>query len=100
MMGHDLLSKGGDDKKEDKRDDDDDDNGEWFSKLLDNVGEVGNDLVGDAVDDVADALGISDWYSIHVMNACEGNFKSNGNASSTSLNTTNCTEASAGCEWL
>ncbi|KAL6860196.1 hypothetical protein ACO1O0_004222 [Amphichorda felina] len=96
MMGHDLLSKGGDDKKEDKRDDDDDDNGEWFSKLLDNVGEVGNDLVGDAVDDVADALGISDWYSIHVMNACEGNFKSNGNASSSSLNTTNCTEASAG----
>ena len=98
MMGQDLLSKGGDGKKDDKRDDDDDDNGGGLSKFLDKAGEVGNDLVGGAVDDVADALGISDWYSIHVMNACEGNFESNSNASSTSLNTTSCTEASAGCE--
>ncbi|CAI6088401.1 unnamed protein product [Clonostachys chloroleuca] len=27
-----------------------------------------NDLIGGAVDEVADKLGISDWYSVHVMN--------------------------------
>ena len=102
MIGQDLFSK-----DSDKEEEDDDGHGGWLGNIKDKFDDVKdsakdelNDLVGDAADDVANALGISDWYSIHVMNACEGDFKPNATASSTSLNITNCTETSAGCEYL
>ncbi|KAK7211374.1 hypothetical protein V2G26_018552 [Clonostachys chloroleuca] len=55
-----------------------------------------NDLIGGAVDEVADKLGISDWYSVHVMNGCEGSFQPNGTVKSASLQTTNCSDSKAG----
>ncbi|VUC27912.1 unnamed protein product [Clonostachys rosea] len=55
-----------------------------------------NDLIGGIVDEVADKIGISDWYSIHVMNGCEGSFQPNGTVKSASLQTTNCSESKAG----
>uniref|UniRef100_A0A0B7KGA8 SUR7 protein n=1 Tax=Bionectria ochroleuca TaxID=29856 RepID=A0A0B7KGA8_BIOOC len=56
-----------------------------------------NDLIGGAVDEVADKLGISDWYSVHVMNGCEGSFQPNGTVKSASFQTTNCSDSKAGC---
>ncbi|KAL7917342.1 actin cortical patch SUR7/pH-response regulator pali [Trichoderma austrokoningii] len=55
----------------------------------------------DDLDDIANAflahmaenLGISDWYSIHIKNACQGEFVTNTTAFF-SLNTTNCTRSS------
>lgn len=66
--------------------------------LLDNVfndaqDEV-NDLINDATTDIASQLNISDFYSVHLMNYCEGMFEPNGsvaaNGSDVSKNTTYC----------
>lgn len=97
MIGQDLISKGDDDN--------DGDNGggllggamDTFDDVKDSAVDEINNLVGDAVDDIAHSLGIEDWYSIHVMDSCEGSFKPNATASGPSLNTTNCTN-SPGCE--
>lgn len=96
MVGQRLISKDSD-NKDDKDDDDDDDDGifdslkDKFDDVKDSVVDEVDDLVGDAVDGVANAIGISDWYSIHIMDTCEGNFKPNATAPSPSLNITNCT---------
>lgn len=100
MLGHDLIDSSSSD---DSSDDDDDggflsDVGDTLGDIKDSVVDEINDLVGDAVDDIANAIGISDWYSLHVMDACEGNYKPNATASSTSLNITNCTSSEAGCK--
>ncbi|PHH51291.1 hypothetical protein CFIMG_005170RA [Ceratocystis fimbriata CBS 114723] len=51
----------------------------------DKLSEIGSDIV----DKLADELGISQWYSLHLVSACQGNFSSGG------LKTDNCTEARA-----
>ncbi|CAG9988243.1 unnamed protein product [Clonostachys byssicola] len=55
-----------------------------------------NDLIGGTVDELADKLGISNWYSVHVMNGCQGSFQPNGTVKSASLQTTNCSDSKAG----
>ncbi|KAL2106397.1 hypothetical protein VUR80DRAFT_6780 [Thermomyces stellatus] len=52
------------------------------------AGDVLEDLVEDDVaGNLAETLGIQQWYSLHVMTLCEGTFDSTG-----AYNTTNCTE--------
>lgn len=52
------------------------------------AGDVLEDLVDDDVaGNLAETLGIQQWYSLHVMTLCEGTFDSTG-----AYNTTNCTE--------
>lgn len=51
-----------------------------------------NDIVGDAAEDLADAIGISDWYSLHILNTCEGDFEGDDMASKSSLKATKCAE--------
>ncbi|CAG9956788.1 unnamed protein product [Clonostachys rosea f. rosea IK726] len=41
-------------------------------------------------------IGLSDWYSFHVMTACRGEFFHSSLPSKTNLNTTNCTHAKLG----
>lgn len=43
-------------------------------------------LVGGVADEVTHALGVGDWYSLHVMDACEGYYKTGS-----SYNVTSCT---------
>ncbi|KAL7915856.1 actin cortical patch SUR7/pH-response regulator pali [Trichoderma velutinum] len=80
--------------------DDDDGDSLWdqFTGGLDDLGDSAkgkiNDIAGDVIGDIADSLGISDWYSLHVMNACWGSFGPNATASHFQLNTTNCTQSS------
>lgn len=79
---------------------DDDDDGlldkvkdKWHEVKQDIEKEI-NDITGDIADELADKLGISEWYSIHVMDACEGQYKPNATAPHAGLNTTNCTDSS------
>ncbi|CAH0015604.1 unnamed protein product [Clonostachys rhizophaga] len=80
-----------------------DDDGGFLDSLKDkwndvkqDVTEKINDVVGDVAGDVAESIGISEWYSIHVMNACEGDYSPNSTVSGASLNITNCTTSEAG----
>lgn len=43
-------------------------------------------------------IGLSDWYSFHVMTACKGEFFDFSLPSRTNLNTTYCTHAKLGCK--
>ncbi|KAI1207966.1 uncharacterized protein F4807DRAFT_160689 [Annulohypoxylon truncatum] len=55
-----------------------------------------NDIIGDVADKLSQELGISQWYSLHVMTACEGNFAPNATSQGAWYNTTNCTAQSPG----
>ena len=55
-----------------------------------------NDLLNGAADKLADELGISQWYSFHVMNVCQGDFAPNVTVSGAWYNTTNCTAREPG----
>ncbi|CAG9937218.1 unnamed protein product [Clonostachys rosea f. rosea IK726] len=67
-----------------------------WNDVKQDVTEKINDVVGDVAGDVAESIGISEWYSIHVMGACEGDYSPNSTVSSASLNITNCTASEAG----
>ncbi|KAI2469862.1 hypothetical protein F4781DRAFT_442258 [Annulohypoxylon bovei var. microspora] len=55
-----------------------------------------NDIANDIADELSKELGISQWYSLHVMTACEGNFAPNATSKGAWYNTTNCTAQSPG----
>lgn len=59
-----------------------------------------NGLINDATEDIANALNISDFYAVHVMNYCEGLFEPNStiaaeNGTKVHKNTTYCSPANA-----
>ena len=72
----------------------DDDSSNPVEGLLDKIGDdvkdIVNDVAGDVIDEVTERLGISDWYSLHVMTACFGGFDPNATAPDPSLNITGC----------
>ncbi|KAM0484381.1 hypothetical protein ACHAPX_001804 [Trichoderma viride] len=88
------------DKSSSKSDDDDGDES-IFDKVKGKVHDLTdkgkdklNDIAGDIIGDIADDLGISQWYSVHIMNACQGEFGANATVDHFKLNTTNCTHSS------
>lgn len=95
-LGHDLISSN---SGSDGGDDDDDGGlldgvGSILGDIQDSVVDQINDIVGNVADDVTDALGIQDWYSLHVMTACEGKYKPDASAPNPGLNTTSCSQSS------
>ena len=56
-------------------------------------------LAGDVADVLSAALGIHEWYSIHIMDACEGSYEPNATAQDPGLNTTHCTAAAPHSEY-
>ncbi|KXJ95622.1 actin cortical patch SUR7/pH-response regulator pali [Microdochium bolleyi] len=66
------------------------------NEIQDTITDQVNDVIGDVVDEITEKLGISQWYSLHVMNWCEGDFAPNSTAVGAWYNTTNCTERAAG----
>jgi len=74
--------------------------GDTIGSITDDIGDAitdqVNDVIGDAIDSVTEELGISEWYSLHVMNWCEGDFAPNTTVVGAWYNTTNCTERAAG----
>ncbi|KAI4865118.1 hypothetical protein F4820DRAFT_308555 [Hypoxylon rubiginosum] len=64
--------------------------------LGDDITDELNDIANDVADRLSAELGISQWYSLHVMTACEGNFAPNATSPGAWYNTTNCTAQSPG----
>jgi hypothetical protein len=75
---------------------------------LSGLAENATDAVGDFFDDVqdgvastvADALGIHEFYSFHLMNMCMGYYSPNGTAESAHKNVTGCTHRTAMCKYI
>lgn len=63
------------------------------------IGDELNDIAGDVADKLSEELGISQWYSLHVMTACEGNYAPNATNPDAWYNVTNCTSARAGFQF-
>lgn len=85
--------------------------GGWFSSvkasataiagsLESEAASILDDIGNDVADKLADELGIEQFYSLHVMNMCEGNYAPNATASNAWQNTTNCTTPMDFCKLL
>ncbi|PKS07286.1 hypothetical protein jhhlp_005888 [Lomentospora prolificans] len=57
-------------------------------KVTDKINDVGNSIAGK----IAEELGIDEWYSIHIQEFCQGNFKND----SSGFEVLNCTASSPG----
>ena len=58
-----------------------------------------NDIANDFADKISAELGISQWYSLHIMDVCEGNYSPNATTPGAGYNTTNCTTPQAGIQF-
>lgn len=72
-----------------------DGSGGFLGNLINDAEGELNDLINNATSDIANALNISDFYAVHVMNYCEGLFEPNAtlaaeNGTHVSRNTTHC----------
>lgn len=66
--------------------------GKWDDVKNDIKGKI-NDVTGDIADELADTIGISEWYSIHIMATCDGQYKPNATSPGAGFNVTNCTNS-------
>ncbi|KAH0433235.1 SUR7 protein [Colletotrichum camelliae] len=62
------------------------------NKTSDIINDIGNDIA----DRLADELGISHWYSLHLMDVCQGDFAPNVTAPNVWLNVSACTQPKPG----
>ncbi|KAM4056733.1 SUR7/PalI family protein [Hirsutella rhossiliensis] len=91
MIGQSILDKATGDKDQSKPKDD------AFGRLKGWVDGKKNDVkekLNGVVGNITEHLGVPDWYSLHIMNACEGQFEPNPTAPNPGLNMTNCTASS------
>ncbi|KAF4435034.1 hypothetical protein FACUT_7475 [Fusarium acutatum] len=95
MIGHNVLDTDSDASSNGNDEDDG-----FFGKVTDKWNEVKddvkgkiNDITGDVADKLADTIGISEWYSIHVMATCDGQYKPNATSPGAGYNVTNCTNS-------
>ncbi|CAL3969978.1 hypothetical protein PZA11_007489 [Diplocarpon coronariae] len=58
---------------------------------VDAVQDEFNDLASDVADKLSKELGINQWYSVHMLDLCRGDYKPNATAKATSKNVTACT---------
>jgi hypothetical protein len=98
MLGQNILKN--DDNSASSSNDTSDGDDSIFDKFKHKVHDIGSDvkgkigdITGDIIEDIAGELGISDWYSIHIMNACQGEFGANATTTHFMLNVTNCTQS-------
>ncbi|PMD20083.1 hypothetical protein NA56DRAFT_704886 [Hyaloscypha hepaticicola] len=73
--------------------------GSFFSSIAHNVsstieGDI-NGIIGDVADKLAKELGIKQWYSLHLMDLCEGTFTPNATEKGASLNVSTCSNQTA-----
>jgi len=52
-------------------------------------------VIGDVADKLAAELGVHQWYSLHLMDLCEGQYKPNATAKGASKNVTKCSNQTA-----
>ncbi|KAI1298899.1 actin cortical patch SUR7/pH-response regulator pali [Xylaria venustula] len=110
-FGQDLVASAtASDSKPSKTSGSDSDSGSWFDQIADDAHSLGQDI-SDGIDNITDGinnvtngvadkiigeLGISEWYSLHVMTICEGMFAPNASAPGSWYNLTNCTAQQPG----
>ncbi|KAI0447792.1 actin cortical patch SUR7/pH-response regulator pali [Xylaria telfairii] len=70
--------------------------GQDISDGLDNVTDGINNITNGIADKVTQELGISQWYSLHIMTACEGMFSPSASSPGAWYNLTNCTAQQPG----
>ncbi|CAJ0549118.1 Ff.00g027310.m01.CDS01 [Fusarium sp. VM40] len=95
MIGHNLLDTNSSASTNDNNEDDG-----FFDKVTDKWNEVKddvkgkiNEITGDVADKLADTIGVSEWYSIHIMATCDGQYKPNATNPGAGYNVTNCTNS-------
>ncbi|KAG5921129.1 hypothetical protein E4U42_005964 [Claviceps africana] len=66
----------------------------WVGDKKDDAKDKINEVTGKIADKVVKGLGIKDWYSLHVMNSCEGYWSPNSTVPDAGLNITNCSSSS------
>lgn len=75
----------------------------WFTSVVATIASEIGDELSDIEDDIADKLsaelGISQWYSLHVMTSCEGSYSPNATTPGAGYNVTNCTAQAAGFQF-
>ncbi|KAK2606124.1 hypothetical protein QQS21_003519 [Conoideocrella luteorostrata] len=96
MIGHGLL----DDKKSTDKGKDGDKKGgllgdvkDWWDDKKGDAKDKINDVTGHIADKLAKKIGVSEWYSLHVMDSCEGFYAPNTTAPNPGFNITNCTSS-------
>ncbi|GKU03513.1 sur7 protein [Fusarium langsethiae] len=95
MIGHNVLDT---DSSASTNDNEEDDGifgavkGKWNEVKDDIKGKI-NDVTGDIADELADTIGISEWYSIHIMATCDGQYKPNATSPGAGYNVTECTNS-------
>ncbi|KAL6913308.1 hypothetical protein ACHAPO_003075 [Fusarium lateritium] len=94
MIGHNVLDT---DSSASTNDNEDDGifgavKGKWNEVKDDIKGKI-NDVTGDIADELADTIGISEWYSIHIMATCDGQYKPNATNPGAGYNVTECTNS-------
>jgi hypothetical protein len=115
-LGYNLVDNvfnfgGGDDNNNNNSSDNNDDGGSLLDNIVngakdvvdgvtDKVEDWANDIGNEIADRLAEELGVSEWYSVHVMTACQGDFTPNATAPDAGYNTTNCTGSALGCKSL
>jgi len=72
--------------------------GSIFSTIAKNITDEINGIGNDIADKLAAELGISQWYSLHLMDACEGSFTPNATTPGAGYNVTNCTTQAPTCK--
>ncbi|KAI1130560.1 actin cortical patch SUR7/pH-response regulator pali [Nemania abortiva] len=77
--------------------------GSFFDQISDAGHDLGSEISGEInnitngiADDIIKELGISEWYSLHILTGCEGMFAPNASSPSSWYNLTNCTAQHAG----
>ncbi|KAG9237796.1 actin cortical patch SUR7/pH-response regulator pali [Amylocarpus encephaloides] len=65
------------------------------SNAVDEIQNIANEVAGDIVDKLSQKIGIKQFYSLHLMNRCEGNYKPNATDPSASKNVTKCSNQTA-----
>ncbi|KAI1281153.1 actin cortical patch SUR7/pH-response regulator pali [Xylaria sp. FL0933] len=64
--------------------------------ITDGITDGINNITNGIADDITAKLGISEWYSLHIMTVCEGMFSPNASAPGAWYNLTNCTAQQPG----
>jgi hypothetical protein len=57
-------------------------------------------LADDVTDAIARELGIKEWYSLHLMDMCEGTYKPNATAKGAAKNVSRCSNQTAMCKFV
>lgn len=57
------------------------------------------DLENEIADKLAETLGIEEWYSLHLMDMCQGYYTPNATSKGAGFNVSSCTNQTAMCKY-